>query len=94
MIAGSQRLITPRADTQLIDLPQCRMIIERQYFLRSGVRTSYPVAPIAQALQTQSQYCGKENPMHTVMWTINVNEGTSRQDMLEGIKLRRRVTRA
>lgn len=24
--------------------------------------------------------------MHTVMWTINVNEGTSRQDMLEGIK--------
>jgi hypothetical protein len=24
--------------------------------------------------------------MHTVMWTINVNEGTSRQDMLDGIK--------
>jgi len=23
--------------------------------------------------------------MHTVMWTINVNEGTSRQDMLDGI---------
>ena len=27
----------------------------------------------------------KENLMHTVMWTINVNEGTSRQDMLYGI---------
>ena len=24
--------------------------------------------------------------MHTVMWTINVNEGTSRQDMLAGIE--------
>ena len=24
--------------------------------------------------------------MHTVMWTVNVNEGTSRQDMLNGIE--------
>ena len=24
--------------------------------------------------------------MHTVMWTVNVNEGTSRQDMLNGIQ--------